>query len=67
MPGTKRENKCFLQAALSPPGRAAFCLPQNACCLQIKTANFLRFAVCFEFFEKQAENFAKPLDRSSSA
>lgn len=63
----KRENKCFLQAALSPPGRAAFCLPQNACCLQIETANFLRFAVCFCFFEKQAEIFAKPLDRSSSA
>jgi hypothetical protein len=67
MPGTKRENKCFLQAALSPPGRAAFCLPKTpaACKLKLQISCVLRFV--FVFFEKQAEIFAKPLDRSSSA
>jgi hypothetical protein len=54
-------------SCLVPTGQGGFLFAQNACCLQIKTANFLRFAVCFNYFEKQAEIFAKPLDRSSSA
>jgi len=53
-------------SCIVPAGQGGFLFAQNACCLQIETANFLRFAVCFCFFEKQAEIFAKPLDRSSS-
>jgi hypothetical protein len=54
-------------SCLVPTGQGGFLFAQNACCLQIETANFLRFSVCFNYFEKWTEIFAKPLDRSSSA
>jgi hypothetical protein len=54
-------------SCLVPTGQGGFLFAQNADCLQIETANFLRFAVCFNYFEKWTEIFAKPLDRSSSA
>jgi len=54
-------------SCLVPTGQGGFLFAQNACCLQIKTANFLRFAVRFNYFEKWTEIFAKPLDRSFSA
>ena len=44
-----RENKCFLQAALSPPGRAAFCLPKTptVCKLKLQISCVLRFVLTF--------------------